>query len=272
MSSSELRVIVVAHNAGDLLARSVASAVDQAGADSVTIVDSGSSDGASEYVARAYDGVSLIRVANRGFAAANNVVLQDLGTTFALLLNPDAILEPGALAVLVACAETHPRAAIVGPHTMDPDGGIQAGSYGRFPTLLRLLALRAQRFRRRLSGGDGSGLPEFDRCTSVDWTTGACMLVRARAIEEAGLMDEGYFLYFEDVDWCHRMRDAGWDVLVEPAARVVHYLGRSGAASAVVAQAYRDSFYRYIEKYGLRGLGAVARVGLAVRRAFGGRS
>ncbi len=95
------------------------------------------------------------------------------------------------------------------------------------------------------------------------------MLVRREAIDAVGPMDERFFLYMEDVEWCHRMRDGGWQVLIEPAASVVHHLGGS-TSSGVAARAYRDSFNRYCELYGLWGLRAVAALGQTLRAAMGG--
>ena len=88
---------------------------------------------------------------------------------------------------------------------------------------------------------------------------------------DVGEMDESLFLYYEDVEWCHRMRDGGWDVLLEPAAQVLHHRGQAGAPAGKAAQAYRESFFRYCDIYGLWGLKASARLGLALRRAVGGR-
>lgn len=272
VSVTDTHVIVVAHNAGDLLEACIHSAVEQAGAPMVTIVDSGSSDGAPERVAGMHGGLSLMRVPNNGFSAANNAALDRLEAPFALLLNPDAILQPGALASMRSCAAEHPRAGIIGPHVTGPDGAIQADSYGRFPTLRSLIMLRLWRFWQRLLGNHTLSPREFERCTAVDWTTGACMLVRGEAMAEVGALDDTFFLYYEDVDWCHRMRDAGWEVLVEPAARCVHHLGQSAAPGGFVSAAYRESFYQYVDKYGLSALGLTARLGLALRRLLrGGR-
>jgi len=269
-SVTDTHVIVVAHNAGDLLEACVRSAVEQAGATMVTLVDSGSTDGASERVACMHEGLSLMRVPNNGFSAANNVALGEIEAPFVLLLNPDAILHPGALASLRLCADEHPRAAVVGPHVVDANGAIQADSYGRFPTLRSLLLLRLWRAWQRFRGNDALSPREFERCTAVDWITGACMLVRSEAAAEVGRLDEGFFLYYEDVDWCHRMRDAGWEVLVEPAARCTHHLGQSASSDALVSRAYRDSFYRYTDKYGLHALRFAAHSSLALRGLFSG--
>ncbi len=109
---------------------------------------------------------------------------------------------------------------------------------------------------------------DFSRPKEVDWTTGACMLVRRAAVDQVGDMDEDFFLFYEDVDWCRRMRDAGWQVLVEPTALCVHHLGKSGGGtiSARSREAYRDAFAHYCHKHGLWGLNAVVRIASALRR------
>lgn len=263
-------VVIVAHNSGRLLAEAVASAVDQAGADQVWVVDAGSTDGSVDALRSQGRGAHVMSVLNAGFAAASNRGMEATDSQFVLLLNPDAALCPSALEALLSTAEAHPRAGIVGALVLNPDGSVQAGSFGRFPSLVSVLGLHMRRAFRRLRG---------DRCHSptapistlpVDWVTGAALLARQAAIEDVGPLDEGFFLYYEDVDWCHRMRDRGWEVLLEPAARIVHHRGGSVASSASGAQAYRASFYRYCDLYGLWGLQICSRVGLRLRGLFGG--
>ena len=261
-------VIIVAHNSGHLLSEAVASAVEQAGAGHVWVMDAESTDGSVEAARR--PGVHVVPVRNAGFAAANNRGIQETFADFVLLLNPDAALCRGALGALLATAETHPRAGIVGALILNGDGSVQAGSFGRFPSLARTLGVHAWRFTQRLRGNRRLSPNAPSSTTAVDWVTGAAMLVRRTAITEAGPMDEGFFLYYEDTEWCHRMRDHGWQVVLEPAAKVIHHVGSSGAPPALVAQAYRDSFYRYCDLYGLWGLKTLSRAGLRLRRLWGG--
>ena len=261
---SGVDVVIVAHDAGALLQPAVSSAASQVGGERVVVVDAESTDGSVEAVRAALPAVRVIRAPNSGFAASNNVGIAATDGEFVLLLNPDAELAPGAIASLVARAQCDPRIGIVAPRVTDSDGSIQAGSYGRFPTLARVAA-------QRLRVLFGSRLEDVAVPTDVDWVTGACMLVRRAAIADVGPMDEGFFLYYEDVEWCHRMHDRAWRVVIEPAAAVLHHLGKSGAGSARVSQAYRDSFYRYCDLYGLWGLALLARAGLALRATAGGR-
>jgi len=264
-------VVIVAHNAGDLLAEAVASAAAQAGAECVWVVDAAGDDGSVVAAARRLPGFHTISTSNDGFAAGNNRGIAATGAPFVLLLNPDALLMPGALDVLVATAQAQPRAGIVGPLVLDLDGSVQAGSCGRFPTLAGVVSQRLGAAARCPRDGVTRSPQAPAGLTSVDWVTGAAMLVRRDAIADAGPMDEGFFLYYEDVEWCHRMRERGWDVLVEPAAQVAHHRG-AAAASSSVEEAYRASFYRYCDLEGLWGLKVVARAVLPLRRLAGGRA
>jgi hypothetical protein len=233
-------------------------------------MDAESSDGSIDALRRDTDGVHIVPIANLGFAAANNRGIELTGLPFVMLLNPDAVLLPGALDALLATAQTNPQAGIIGAKILNADGSVQAGSFGRFPSLVETLRLRLWRTGQRLRGNSSLSPKPPTSAASVDWVTGAAMLARREAIDDVGPMDEGFFLYYEDTEWCHRMRDKGWDVVLEPRAQVLHRLGGSSAPKATIARAYRTSFYRYCDLYGLWGLKMMAHCGLAVRRLFGG--
>jgi N-acetylglucosaminyl-diphospho-decaprenol L-rhamnosyltransferase len=272
-------VVIVTHNSGHLLIKAVASAVEQAGAEHVWVMDAESIDGSVETICA--EGTSLdnsaggqavhvMPVPNRGFAASCNRGIQSTHAPFVLLLNPDAFLMPGALVALLEAAVSRPRAGIVGALVIDQKGRVQAGSYGHFPSLASAVGLHLWRSWQRLRGNTTLS-PRPPRATAqVDWVTGAAMLVRRAAIEEVGSLDEGFFLYYEDIDWCWRMRARGWEVLLEPTAMVVHHVGGSSAPKDAVAKAYRESFSRYCDLRRLWGLGAASRAGLTLRKLMGG--
>ncbi len=265
-STASLDAIVVAHNSGPLLTRAVESIVTSGiPQEHVVLVDSASADGAVERVSLAFTEIRVRRVENRGFAAANNEGIRMTNAEYVLLLNPDAELEAGALDALLDRAQREPDSGIVGALVLNPDETVQAGAWGRFPSLGTLLTSIPGRLLRTQPRAPSTA-------TDVDWVTGACMLVRRAAIDSAGMMDERYFLYYEDADWCKAMHDAGWRVVLEPAARIVHRSGSSGGGMSERGSAeYRKSFYRYCEKHGLRALATTTRIGLAVRTTFGGR-
>jgi len=264
-------VVIVAHNAGDLLRATVDSATEQAGAAHVWVMDAESTDGSTESIAESIPESHLCAVPNAGFSASNNRGIELTSAPFVLLLNPDAVLGEGALAALLESAARNPRAGIIGAAVFNPDGSAQANSFGRFPTLRSAISLRLWRLVQSMKGNRGFSPKIPVRTTPVDWVTGACMLVRRAAIDVAGLMDERFFLYWEDVEWCHRMRDHDWLVLLEPAAKAVHYLGASASPdSGAVTQAYRDSLNRYCDLYRLRGLRIFIGLGRTLTGAAGG--
>ena len=265
-------VVIVAHDSGGLLADAAASALEQAGLGHVWVMDAESTDGSVDRLEGEASGIHIVAVPNSGFAASNNRGIEATTSPFVLLLNPDAVLRRGALKALLSTAEANPRAGIVGALVLNADGSVQSGSFGRFPTLATSLALRLWRAAQRLRGNTGLSPKAPVATAPVDWVTGAALLVRRAALEDVGPMDEGFFLYFEDTEWCHRMHDHGWDVLLEPGARVVHHRGGSSTPKTVVASAYRASFYRYCDLHGLWGLKTSARVGLCLRRLVGGAS
>lgn len=268
----DVDVVIVAHDSGELLERAVASVERQVAPGRVVVVDAESADGSVAAMAALHPAVCVIPSPNRGFAASNNVGIAATSGEYVLLLNPDAELEDGGLAPLVTRMRANRTAAIVGPKVVDPDGTLQDGSFGRFPTLGRTLILHLNRFVHAISRGVFRPRPTIPGTLPVDWVTGACMLVRRSAIEKAGAMDEGFFLYYEDVEWCHRMHDNGYTVLIEPVTACVHHRGASGGGSSPAAQrAYRESFYRYCDLYGLRGLALFGRLAVSVRRMMGGR-
>lgn len=268
----DVDVVIVAHDSGTLLEGAVGSVEGQVAPGRVVVVDSGSSDGSVATLAAAHPEVRVIRVENRGFAAANNAGIAATTGEFVLLLNPDAMLEERCVEPLAYRARANRTAGIVAPIVTDPDGRTQDGSFGPFPTLVRVIATRVNRFVHRFGKGkDARPWLEIHGTTPVDWVTGACMLVRRGAIDKVGPMDEGFFLYYEDVEWCHRMHDGGWQVLIEPTTTCVHARGGSGGGAAAAQKQYRKSFYRYCKLYHLRGLAFAAHIGLNVRGVLGDR-
>jgi GT2 family glycosyltransferase len=268
----DVDAVIVAHDSGPLLAEAVASIEGQVPVGRVVVVDAGSIDGSVDAMLAEHPDVRVIRTENRGFAAANNVGIKATSGKFVLLLNPDAVLEELGLRSLVSRVNANRTVGIVAPRVTNEDGSTQLGSFGGFPTLRHLLNLRLNSIIVRLSGGHFGGRVDVIGTTPVDWVTGACMLVRRSAIDAVGPMDEGFFLYYEDVEWCHRMHDAGWTVLIEPDSTCVHARGGSGGGESKVAQAaYRASFYRYCKLYKLGALAFATRIGVASRKAAGGR-
>ena len=194
------------------------------------VVDNGSSDGTVAFVRERYPDVRLVESENRGLGAGWNLGLRETTSAYALLLNADAWLVAGGLDRLVAFADTRPRAAVVGPRLLNPDGTLQRSVRG-YPTVWRLAT--EYLFLRKLAPGSsalnafyGGGF-DHDQTREVEVVMGACMLLRRAAVEEVGYCDEDYFLFSEETDWCFRFREAGWEVVFYPGAECTHVRGAS---------------------------------------------
>ncbi len=229
-------IIIVSYNTRDLLRRCLASLALAELPTQPIVVDNASADGSAAMVRAEFPDVIVIEAgANLGFARANNLAVRHLlpaAPDYVLFLNPDAELTVGALATLVAFADQHPRVALVAPRLIYPDGRAQAAAF-RFPTLLMSvfdfwpprgrgwgrLYNHPLNGRYRADGGD-QPLP-------IDHPLGAAMLVRRHVIDEVGAFNEAFWLYAEEVEWCWRIRRAGWAIWQQPQATVIHAAGAS---------------------------------------------
>ncbi|HXE80670.1 MAG TPA: glycosyltransferase family 2 protein [Vicinamibacterales bacterium] len=250
-----LLIVIVSWNARADLERCLRSltAAPPARPHTIAVVDNASEDGSAEMVARMFPSIRLIRSGeNLGFARANNLAIRGLEGDPILLLNPDTVVPPGAIDELVDYLERHPDAAAVGPRLVDGNRRVEI-SFGRVPSPLReavrkvVSALHARRVRvisrwleRRAS-----------RPRSVDWVSGAALLLRRAPAEAVGLLDEEYGLYWEDIDLCARLRRRGWRILFTPSAEITHLRGRSAAAAAPAAirKAYRAAQLTFYERH-----------------------
>jgi N-acetylglucosaminyl-diphospho-decaprenol L-rhamnosyltransferase len=193
----------------------------------VFLVDNRSGDGTPELVAKKYPWVLLeARDKRSGFSANNNHALRRASGRYALVLNPDTEVRPGALAALTRFMDRNADVGVCGAKLLYPDGTVQP-SCRRFPTVSSVLARRTP--LRLFSVGSAANArhlmldaPPEGPC-EVDWLLGACLFVRRKAIDDVGLLDEGYFLYVEDIDWCYRMHQKGWRVCWVPEAEIVHH-------------------------------------------------
>jgi len=233
--AAALSVIVVNWNAGDLLSACLRSVLEATAemATEVWIVDNASQDGSAERALRDYPEVRLLRnLENIGFARAANRALREADGEFVLLLNPDAELTQDALARMLGVLRGDPGVGIVGCQSVDEEGRVSPGYELGYPGRRHEL-LPATR----------------DTDQEVAWVSGACLLARQAMVKAIGTLDEGFFMYCEDVDWCYRARQAGWRVVSVTGTRVRHRLGGSAAhvptaETARRAAASRLRFYR----------------------------
>jgi N-acetylglucosaminyl-diphospho-decaprenol L-rhamnosyltransferase len=219
-------VVVVTYNALPWIEQSIESVQDE----EVVVVDNGSTDGTVEVVRERFPQARLIERENLGLASGWNAGMAVVGGRYVLLLNADAWLTAGALARLVEFADTRPEAAVVGPRLLNTDGTLQRSVRG-FPTLWRLAT--EYLFLRKLAPGSQllnafyAGGFDHDEVREVEVVMGACMLVRREAVEQVGPLDDAFFLFSEETDWCYRFEQAGWKVLFFPGAECMHVGGAS---------------------------------------------
>jgi N-acetylglucosaminyl-diphospho-decaprenol L-rhamnosyltransferase len=251
----DLSVIIVNWNVRDLLRRCLHSILANLPACQleIIVVDNGSTDGSPEMVRTEFPQVHLMaNPDNRGFTAANNQGLAVARGRYVLLLNPDTEVVGDALETLVAFADAHPDVGVVGPQLLNPDGTVQS-SRRRFPTLATALLestwLQPYAPRRLLARYYVLDRPD-DKVQDVDWVTGAALMARREAVEQVGPLDEGFFMYSEELDWCRRFRAAGWRVVYLPTARVIHYEGKSSEQVLPARHIhFQTSKIRYFRKY-----------------------
>jgi GT2 family glycosyltransferase len=251
-----ISVITVSWNTRDLLRtclQSLLKEVDGIDAE-VFLVDNDSADQSAEMVEKEFPQIRLIaNDTNRGFAAANNQALTLATGEFILLLNPDTVVHPGAIKTLLGFMQTHARAGIVAPQLLESNGAVQR-SCRQFPTFLgmlyELLGLSKlfpdQEKFRQYKMLDWN----HDDERQVDQPEGACLLLRRQVIEEVGVLDEGFFMLFEEVDWCYRIKEKGWQIWFTPSAQVTHHYGQSikQVKTKMILSSHRG-LYRFWHKH-----------------------
>lgn len=199
----------------------------------VIVVDNASHDGLLPWLKEHYPQVKRVALSkNCGFAAGNNAGLRLAKGQYALVLNPDIIVLPGKLEQLVKFMDEHPQCGLAGPRLVNPNGALQYSTY-KFPSFWLPI------FRRTFLGNIPALTPwlksyqmmdwDHKAARTVDWLLGACLIARQDAIAEVGLMDERYFLYVEDTDWCRRFWEKGWKVWYVANVELVHFHERLSA-------------------------------------------
>jgi GT2 family glycosyltransferase len=283
-----LDVVIVSYRCRELLERCLASLERHpftGGEMRVHVVDNASGDGTAELVERRFPAVRLHALReNAGFSTANNLVLRDAAATFVLLLNPDTEITAGALDDCVALLDARPDVGMLGCRLVRDDGSFDHAAKRAFPTPLGALAHFVGLSGRggRLAQYRAPELGEHD-AGDVDAVNGAFMLVRRAAMDEVGLLDEGYWLYMEDLDWCYRFHQAGWRVRYEGGVTVIHVKAGTSGRHRRLRQnvAFHRGMARFYRKFhaGRNPLldvavlgGIVAKLAVAVARSALGRA
>ena len=253
----DLEVVVVSHGAEALLRNCLRSLQEHParGGMRITVVDSGSPDSTPDMVEPEFPAVRLLRRENIGFSAANNLVLRESEARAVLLLNPDTEVYAGTLDAALTRLWSEERIGMVGVKLVTESGALDHACKRSFPTPLSALA-----HFTGIGRGDGasSTLSQYratdlgdDEPGEVDAVNGAFMLCRAEAVREVGLLDEGYWLYMEDLDWCRRFWDAGWKVFYEPGGTALHVKGGSSGGRRAPRQevAFHRGMARFYRRF-----------------------
>ena len=257
---SDLSIVIVNWNVRELLRRclhSIMSSLQLPASNfqiETIVVDNASSDGSVAMVEGEFPQVRLIANSeNVGFTVGNNQGIAASQGRYILLLNPDTEIVGDTPTTMVEYMDHHPQVGALGPQLLNPNGSIQS-SRRRFPTLatafLESTVLQQWFPRNRATRHYYITDRPDDEVQEVDWVTGACLLVRRETVEQVGLLDEGFFMYSEELDWCRRMKAQGWKVIYLPTARVVHH----GAQSSEQVKSFQHvqfqrSKIRYFRKH-----------------------
>ncbi len=252
----DLSIVIVSWNTKDYLRDCLSSLPEGAGKISFEtfVVDNGSSDGTQEFVKKEFPDVHLIaNRTNRGFATANNQALRLAKGRYALLLNPDTLVRRGALEKLAQFMDDHTEAAACGPLLLNEDGTVQHAAR-RFPSFASALGAktvlgRLGLFRTSYDSVKMRGV-SFESTMEVDQPSGAALFLRKSVLDEVGLLDKNYFIFFEEVDLCRRIKSAGYKIYLYPEVQIIHYGGRSRRQNrAQIILANAESMLRYFRKH-----------------------
>jgi GT2 family glycosyltransferase len=252
----DVSVIVVNWNTRDILRDCLKTVYEQTRGIrfEIVVIDNASSDGSADMVRTEFPQVALIaNEDNRGFAAANNQGMAVAQGRYVLLLNSDTLVLDGAIQETVAFADAHPEAAVVGCRVLNRDRSLQPTCF-LYPSVLNLFLAAtylSKLFpRSRFFGRERMTWWDRDDVREVDVVTGCFMLVRREAIAQVGVMDDGFFMYGEETDWCYRFRRAGWKLLFTPVGEIIHLGGQSSkrVRSEMIIM-LRLSILRFIRKH-----------------------
>jgi len=270
-----LAVVIVSYNVKELLRRCLDSLYTSLRRSSeldaqVWVVDNASSDGSAEMVRREFPAAKLIvNDDNLGFAAASNQAMRALEAEtrkpdFIFLLNPDTEVLDRAPYILARFLQQHPDVALAGPRLLYPDGRLQHSAF-RFPGVAQIFfdffPIHHRLAESRLNGRYPRHLYEKGEPFPIDHPLGAAMMVKWEAIEQVGFLDEGFFMYCEEIDWCMRFRAAGWGVYCVPEAKIIHHVAQSTRQfrDEMFVQLWRSRYRLFRKHYG-PGFVRVARV------------
>jgi GT2 family glycosyltransferase len=251
--SAQLAVVVVTYRSIETIEACLRSVQAEGEPAEVVVVDNASDDGTAALVRERFPEVTLLENrTNEGFGRAANRGWRETTAPYVVILNPDTELRPGAARALLDFAAAHPRAGLVGPRVLNADGTLQHSCF-RFPSLRMVVTGFFGLIPLDSPANGRYRVEEYDHPHEVEHLLGACLLVRRAAAEQVGLMDERFYMYFEETDLCYRMRAAGWQNWYTPAATVVHRGAHSTSREPerMSAEFYRSQARFYRKHYSL---------------------
>ncbi len=279
-----LSVIIVNYNVRPFLENAlVALRKSTEGIDcEVIVVDNASDDGSVDMVNEKFPGVHLIvNKANLGFAAANNVALRRVQGDLVLLLNPDTLVQEDTMQVMIDFMDKNPEAGLAGCKILNPDGTLQLACRRSFPTpwvaLSKIIGLSVLFPGSEVFGKYNLTYLDPELTHEVDAVSGSFMIFRKKVIDQVGFLDEQFFMYGEDLDWCYRIKEAGWKIFYVPATKIIHYKGQSARRSDIdEVKVFYEAMKVFARKHFHRGyfFDILITLGISLRQvvAFLGRS
>jgi len=252
----EISIVIVSWNAKHYLEMCLDSLAATAPRRSmeILVLDNASTDGSAEMVEARFPQVKLIRSReNLGFSRGNNVAIRECRGRYIALVNSDVVILPGCLDALADFLDKHPKVGNVGPRVLNPDMTLQI-SCRRFPTVWNnfcsATGLASVFKNSSIFAGEQMFFSPHDRTTPVEVLVGCFSMIRREAFDAVGLLDEGLFMYGDDLDWCRRCWNAGWEVVFYPGAQAIHYRGKSAAPYPIrFAVAQQRSVLYYWSKH-----------------------
>ena len=253
----DVSVIIVNYNVRDFLHQSLLSLQKALKGirSEIFVVDNASDDGSAEMVRQRFPSIQLItNTANLGFAKANNIALKKTRGKFLLLINPDTIVQEDSIRVMVEFLQSHPDVGLAGCKILNPDGSFQPACRRSFPTpwvaFTKIFGLSKIFPKSRLFGKYNLTYLNTEETYPVDAVSGSFMMVRKETYEHVGGLDESYFMYGEDLDWCYRIRQAGLRIYYVHSTQIIHYKGESTRRSSLdEIRTFYDAMHLFVEQH-----------------------
>ncbi len=271
----DLSIIIVNYNVKEFLENaliSIKKAIEGINAE-IFVVDNASEDGSVEMVRQKFPDVHLIaNTENLGFAKANNQALKLARGKYILLINPDTIVQEDTFKVLISFLESHPDCGMVGCKVLNPDGTLQLACRRSFPTpwvaFTKMVGLSSLFPKSKIFARYNLTYLDPNEVAEVDAVSGSFMMIRREVYEKIGGLDEDFFMYGEDIDWCYRIKKAGWKIYYVPFTQIIHFKGESTKRSnideiRVFYEAMKIFVRKHYKEFAL--LGVILRIGIFLR-------